>query len=59
MDATSEVSRLERVRSGAGDKADIDTVGMALGVDRLAMALLGADSLADVLPFVLELDADA
>jgi lysyl-tRNA synthetase class 2 len=35
------------------------TVGMALGVDRLAMALLGADSLADVLPFVLELDADA
>ncbi|MHC4846151.1 MAG: amino acid--tRNA ligase-related protein, partial [Planctomycetota bacterium] len=35
------------------------TVGMALGVDRLAMALLGAESLADILPFVLEPDPEA
>jgi elongation factor P--(R)-beta-lysine ligase len=32
-----------------------ECVGMALGVDRLMLALLGAESLADVLPFRLEL----
>ncbi len=32
-----------------------ECIGMALGVDRLMLALLGADSLADVLPFHLEL----
>jgi elongation factor P--(R)-beta-lysine ligase len=32
------------------------TVGMALGVDRLEVALLGARGLADVLPFRLELE---
>jgi elongation factor P--(R)-beta-lysine ligase len=32
-----------------------ECVGMALGVDRLMLALLGGESLADVLPFRLEL----
>jgi elongation factor P--beta-lysine ligase len=32
------------------------TVGMALGVDRLELALLGAAGLSDVLPFRLELE---
>jgi len=34
-----------------------ECVGMALGVDRLMLALLGAASLADILPFRLELPA--
>ncbi|MFT7462525.1 MAG: lysyl-tRNA synthetase class 2 [Pseudohongiellaceae bacterium] len=33
------------------------TVGMALGVDRLAMTLLGAESLGDVLPLSLSLES--
>jgi len=49
----------EGLLDALGDPGLPPTVGMALGVDRLAMALLGAGSLADVLPFVLETGDDA